>query len=185
MDDSKIIELFFERSEQAIIELSRKYDYLSKKIAFNILKNAQDSEECVNDAYLGVWNTIPPQSPTSLKAYVCKIVRSLSIKRYHSNTAIKRNSVYDVALDELENCFMSTYLVDQEFNAKETAKVIDNFLKKLDKESRVMFIRRYWYADSIEDIAEMFQTGKHNISVRLFRIRQKLKKQLTKEGVYL
>lgn len=185
MEDSKIIELFFERSEQAIVELSKKYDNVSKKIAFNILKNKQDCEECVNDAYLGVWNTVPPQRPTSLKAYVCKIVRSLSIKRYHSNTAVKRNSVYDVALDELENCFMSTSLVEQEFSAKETAKVIDNFLKKLDKESRVMFIRRYWYADSIEDIAEMFQTGNHNISVRLFRIREKLKKQLAKEGVYL
>lgn len=185
MEDSKIIELFFERSEQAIVELSKKYDYVNKRIAFNILKNNQDCEECVNDAYLGAWNTIPPQRPTSLKAYIFKIVRSLAIKKYHSNTAVKRNSTYDVALDELENCFMSAFSVDEEFNAKETAKVIDNFLKRLDKESRVMFIRRYWYADSIEDLAEMFQTGKHNISVRLFRIREKLKKQLAKEGVYL
>ncbi len=121
MDDRKIIELFFERSEQAIVELSKKYGAVCFKIAFNILNNAQDAEECVNDAYLGAWNTIPPQSPNPLLSYVCRIVRNLAIKKYHKHAAIKRNSIYDMALDELENCFPSSASVEDEFNANETA----------------------------------------------------------------
>ena len=100
LDDRKIIELFFERSEQAIIELSNKYGSVCSKVAFNILNNMQDTEECVNDAYLGTWNTIPPQKPDPLLSYVCRIVRNLALKKYHENTAQKRNSFYDVALDE-------------------------------------------------------------------------------------
>ena len=155
MDDSKIIELFYERSEQAIIELSHKYGTVCTKVANNILNDVRDTEECVNDAYLGAWNTIPPQNPNPLLSYVCRIVRNLAIKRYHSNTAKKRNSIYDVALDGL------------------------------DKESRVMFVRRYWYADSISDLAQLFHTSNHNVSVRLSRIRNKLKKHLIQEGVLL
>ena len=101
MEDSKIIELFHERSEQAIMELSKKYGTICTRIAKNILNNSLDAEECVNDAYLGAWNTIPPQKPNPLKTYICRIVRNLSIKRYHSNTSMKRNSFYDAALDEL------------------------------------------------------------------------------------
>ena len=155
MDDSKIIDLFYERSEQAIIELSQKYGTVCTKVANNILNDVRDTEECVNDAYLGAWNTIPPQNPNPLLSYVCRIVRNLAIKRYHSNTAKKRNSIYDVALDGL------------------------------DKESRVMFVRRYWYADSISDLAQLFHTSNHNVSVRLSRIRNKLKKHLIQEGVLL
>ena len=119
MEEKQIIQLFYERSEKAIIELSNKYGYLCKNIAENILRNKQDSEECVNDAFLGVWNTIPPQKPTSLKAYVLKIVRNQAIKKYHSNTAIKRNSQYDVALDELHNCFRIVSSIECEVDEKE------------------------------------------------------------------
>lgn len=182
MDDRKIIELFFERSEQAIVELSKKHGAVCFKIAFNILNNAQDAEECVNDAYLGAWNTIPPQSPNPLLSYVCRIVRNLAIKKYHKHTAIKRNSIFDVALDELENCFPSSASVEDEFNANETARIIDNFLETLDQESRIMFVRRY-YSDSIEDLAKLFRTSKNNISVRFFRVRKSMKKHLIKEGV--
>ena len=101
MDDSKIIELFFERSEQAIIELSKKYGPVFKKLALNILKSERDAEECIEDAYFGVWNTIPPQRPEHLSGYVCRVVRNTAIKKYHSNTAKKRDGEYDVALDEL------------------------------------------------------------------------------------
>ena len=185
MDDSKIIELFYERSEQAIIELSHKYGTVCTKVANNILNDVRDTEECVNDAYLGAWNTIPPQNPNPLLSYVCRIVRNLAIKRYHSNTAKKRNSIYDVALDELENCFPASNTVENEFYAEETACIIDCFLDGLDKESRVMFVRRYWYADSISDLAQFFHTSNHNVSVRLSRIRNKLKKHLIQEGVLL
>ena len=185
MDDSKIIELFYERSEQAIIELSHKYGTVCTKVANNILNDVRDTEECVNDAYLGAWNTIPPHNPNPLLSYVCRIVRNLAIKRYHSNTAKKRNSIYDVALDELENCFPASNTVENEFYAEETARIIDCFLDGLDKESRVMFVRRYWYADSISDLAQLFHTSNHNVSVRLSRIRNKLKKYLIQEGVLL
>lgn len=185
MDDRKIIELFFERSEQAIIELSNKYGAICSKVAFNILNNKQDTEECVNDAYLGTWNTIPPQNPNPLVSYVCRIVRNLAIKKYHTNIAVKRNSIYDVALDELENCFPSSASVEDEFNAVETARMINNFLANLDRENRIMFVRRYWHSDSIDDLAKLFQTSSHNISVRLFRTREKLKRHLIKEGVSL
>lgn len=182
LEDRKIIELFFERSEQAITELSNKYGFICSKIAFNILNNKQDAEECINDAYLGTWNTIPPQNPNPLLSYVCRIVRNLAIKKYHSNTAEKRNSIYDVALCELENCFPSSASVEEEFNAIETARIIDDFLKTLNQENRIMFVRRYWYSDSIDDLAKLFHTSSHNISVRLSRTREKLKKYLIKEG---
>ena len=185
LDDRKIIELFFERSEQAIIELSKKYGSVCSKVAFNILNNTQDAEECVNDAYLGTWNTIPPQNPNPLLSYVCRIVRNLAIKKYHTNTAAKRNSIYDVALDELENCFPSSVSVEDEFNAVETARIIDKFLETLDRENRIMFVRRYWHSDSIDDLAKLLHTSNHNISVRLSRTREKLKKHLIKEGVSL
>ena len=185
LDDSKIIELFYERSEQAIIELSDKYGAVCTKVANNILNDVRDTEECVNDAYLGAWNTIPPQRPNPLLSYVCRIVRNLAIKKYHANTASKRNSIYDVALDELENCFPAAETVEDEFNASETALVIDRFLETLDRDNRVMFVRRYWHSDSITDLAELFQTSNHNISVRLSRTREKLKKYLIQEGVFL
>ena len=107
MDDSKIIALFFERSEQAITELSNKYGKLCMYVANNILGNQQDAEECVNDAYLGAWNTIPPQKPNPLQAYICRIARNIAITKYHTNTAVKRNSHYDIALEELEYCLFS------------------------------------------------------------------------------
>lgn len=183
MDDREIIKLFFERSEQAITELSNKYGTVCSKIAFNILNSTQDAEECVNDAYLGVWNTVPPQDPSPLLSYVFRIVRNLSIKKYRANTAAKRNSIYDVALDELENCFPSSVSADDEFNASETARIINEFLESLDKENRIIFVRRYWYSDSITDIAKQFGRNEHNISVRLSRIREKLRKHLIKEGI--
>lgn len=183
MEDCKIIELFYQRSERAIIELSQKYGTVCTRIAKNILNNSLDAEECVNDAYLGAWNTIPPQKPNPLKTYICRIVRNLSIKRYHSNTSMKRNSFYDAALDELENSIPSGKTVESELSAKELAQIIDDFLDTLDKENRVIFVRRYWYSDSIADIAERFDISNNNVSVRLSRTREKLKKYLKKEGV--
>ncbi len=185
MDDSKIIELFFERSEQAIVELSNKYGDACKKIALNILKNVHDAEECVNDAYLGAWNTIPPEKPSPLFAYICRIVRNLSIKRYHQNTAKKRNSYYDVALDELEDCLPDATTVEDEVNANELSALLDDFLDLLDKTNRIMFVRRYWFSDSVSDIASMFNMSKHNVTVRLARTREKLRQYLTKKGVQI
>ena len=183
MEDKRIIELFFERSEQAINELSAKYGEICHKVAVNILKNHYDADECVNDAYLAAWNTIPPETPNPLLTYICRIVRNLSVKRYHKNTAQKRNSYYDAALDELENCFPSATTVQDEINAMELAKMIDDFLDSLDKTNRIMFVRRYWFSDSITDIAAMYGMNNHAVTVRISRTREKLRRYLTERGV--
>lgn len=185
MDDSKIIELFYRRSEQAIEELGKKYGKVCAQIAYNILRDTRDSEECVNDTYLGVWNTVPPQKPDPLRTYVYRIVRNLSIAKYHAKTAQKRNSFYDVALEELDACLASGFSVESELSAKQLPILIDRFLDTLDQKSRVMFVRRYWYADSITAIAEKFHMKPNNVSVHLSRTRNKLKKYLVKEGYVL
>ena len=184
MDDSRIIELFYARSEDAIAELSKKYGPYCLTVAKNILNNTEDAEECVNDAYLGVWNTIPPQRPDPLLSYVCRIVRNLALKKYHENTAQKRNSIYDVALDEIADCIPAPFSVEDEIMAKEVAGIINGFLETLDRQSRIMFIRRYWHADSIEELAALFHRSRHYISVRLSRTRKALKQHLEKEGVF-
>lgn len=183
LEDSRIINLFFDRSEQAISELSIKYGTVCTRVARNILNNNLDAEECVNDAYLGAWNTIPPQNPNPLLTYVCRIVRNLAIKKYHVNTAVKRNSFYDAALDELEECISSAITVESELSAKEFSRVIDKFLDTLDVENRVMFVLRYWYSDSIPVIAQKFHISCNNVSVRLLRTREKLKNYLKKEEI--
>lgn len=185
MDDNEIIALFYARSEQAIIELSNKYGKLCKHIAKNILCNDQDADECVNDAYLGVWNSIPPQKPYPLSTYIFRIVRNISIAKYHANTAVKRNSHYDIALEELENCLCSPVTVESALSARELPRLIDRFLDSLDVRSRVMFVRRYWYGDSVNEIAEKFQIRPNTVSVQLSRIRDKLHNFLSKEGYIL
>lgn len=183
MDDSTIIELFFERSEKAITELSNKYGILCKYIANNIVNCDSDAEECVNDTYLAVWNTVPPKSPSPLKAYICRIARNIALKKYHSNTALKRNTQYDVSLSELEGCFSVSDEIDNYFNAKETAKIISQFLEEQPMQTRVMFIKRYFYCESLDIIAKHFKTSKHYVSVKLSRTREKLKTYLSERGV--
>lgn len=185
MEDRQIIELFFARSEQAITELSGKYGPVCRRVALNILNSEADAEECVNDSWLAVWRTIPPQRPDPLLTYVCRIVRNLATKRYHANTARKRYSPYDVALDELEACLPSADHPEDALDAHELARSIDRFLAGLDRDSRVMFVRRYWYGDPPAHIAKHFGVTSHYISVRLSRLREKLRKHLTEEGVFL
>ena len=183
LEDSKIISLFFERSEQAVEELNRKYGPAVKKTAANILSDRLDVEECVNDTYLRVWNSIPPQNPNPLVSYVCKIARNLAIDRYHANKAEKRNESFDLVLEEMEECIPSGMNVETEYDAKELTASINRFLSTLNREDRFLFVRRYWYGDSIADLAAMTKGNTDRISVRLFRIREKLKKSLVKEGL--
>ena len=185
LEDSRIIALFYERSEQAIYELSKKYGAAVQKTAANILNNAQGAEECVNDTYLGVWNSIPPQNPKPLVTYVCKIARNLAISKLRASTAVKRNSSYDAALDELEEAVPALENVETEFAARELSAAISQFLDTLSYADRFMFVRRYWYADPVSDIAAMMHTGSHRVSVRLSRTRNKLQHYLTKEGLLL
>lgn len=183
MEDQKIIALFFARSEQALSALAEKYDKLCKKVARNIVKNEQDSEECVNDGYLAVWETIPPQEPDPLAVYVCRIVRNVAVNRYHANTAQKRNSFYDVSLEELEDCLGSWDDLDEEMAVRELSELLNCFLETLSQENRVLFLRRYWFADSVADIAERFQMNSNSVSARLFRLREKLRAYLVEQGV--
>ncbi len=185
MEDGTIVELYWQRNESAIAETASKYGNYLHSISYRILANAEDAEECVNDTYLAVWNTVPPKRPDPLVSYVCRIVRNLALKKYHANTAKKRNSTYDVALEEIADCFPAAASVEEALEAKETAALINAFLETLDEAGRVLFVRRWWYSESIEALAALFQTSRHNVSVRLSRIRKALKKYLEKEGVSL
>ncbi|MGM9619138.1 MAG: RNA polymerase sigma factor [Oscillospiraceae bacterium] len=185
MQDQEILRLFFERSEQAIAELEKKYGTLCRRIASNILRSEQDAEECVSDAYLAVWNAIPPERPAPLSAYVCRIVRNLAVKRYHANTARKRNSFYDVALEELEECLSAPETAETALSARELTRLLDAFLDTLEERDRFLFVRRYWYADSVAALAADFGISENNASVRLSRLRGKLKSYLRKEGFFL
>ena len=183
MTDEEIIALFFERSEQAISELTAKHGSAVKRVALNILNDTEDAEECVNDTWLAAWNSIPPNRPDPLKTYVCRIARNLAAKKFHANQAKKRSSQYALALDELAECLPDRDTVEDIVAAKELAAFIDGFLDTLSYEDRFLFMRRYWYADPLPEIARMAGMSYGNAAVRLYRVREKLKKQLLKEGV--
>lgn len=182
MDDSLIIELYFARNEQAIEKTQEKYGKLCHSIAYNVLNSHEDAVECVNDAYLGVWNTIPPKKPNNLKAYICKIVRNLSLKKFASMHRQKRSQDMVVSLSELEeilpNEAIAPNVSDQQLGA-----LISKFLHGENEAVRNVFIRKYWFFDSIEDIAKRYSFSKSKVKSMLYHTRLKLKEFLTKEGV--
>lgn len=185
MEDTRIIELFFERDQQAIQELDTKYGKVCHKLSYNIVNNRYDAEECVNDAYLGAWNTIPPTKPQSLQAYICKIVRNISLKLLYRNEAAKRKSVCEVAMQEMEAYLPAQNMVEAEIEAKELAAIIDAFLDTLSVENRIIFMRRYAYFDTYAEIASRVGLSEKNVSVRLARIRRKMKKYLMERKVFV
>ncbi|MBQ4652201.1 MAG: sigma-70 family RNA polymerase sigma factor [Oscillospiraceae bacterium] len=184
MEDKRIIDLFFARSELAIEALAAKYGALCRRIAVNILGDAQDAEECVNDTYLGVWNAVPPQKPDPLRSFVCRIARNLSISRYHINTAMKRNSHYDVALEELDGLLCGG-TAEEALDEKELSCSINRFLDLQDEKTRVMFVLRYYHACPLAEIASKMGLRPNNVSVRLLRTRDKLREHLREEGYIL
>ena len=185
IDDAKIIEMFFERSEQAIQVLDNKYGKIFHRFSYNIVNSIQDAEECVNDAYLAVWRTIPPAKPNPLLSYILKIVRNLSLKIYWKKGASKRSSTYTIALQEIEACIADHNTVEDKIEARELARIIESFLDTMPLENRVIFIRRYWFSDSYKDIAELVGLSEKNISVRLTRIRSKMKQYLIERKVLI
>ena len=185
IDDEKIIDLFFNRSEKAIQELDIKYGKVCHKLSYNILNNKQDAEECVNDAYLGAWNAIPPTRPNPLLSYIVKIVRNISLKIYWRKEAAKRSGHYKIALEEIEGYITDQKTVEDEIEARELARIIEEFLDTLTVENRVIFMRRYWFADSYKDIAEFVGLSEKNISVRLTRMREKMKQYLIEREVFV
>ena len=183
MDDEAIIALFFERSQQAIGELDQKYGKACRGLSRNILGSPQDAEECVNDAYLGAWNAIPPARPSPLLAYLCRIVRNLSLKCWERRGAAKRGGAYTVALEEIEGCVADLRTPEGEAEARELTRAIEGFLDTLTMENRVIFLRRYWFADSCGDIARRVGLTEKSVSVRLTRIRRKLREYLKEREV--
>ena len=184
MDDNAIIELFFARSEQAIRELDKKYGKVCHSLAYNILHSRQDAEECVNDAYLGVWDAVPPARPDPLLAFLCRIVRNLSLMRYHADKAAKRGGgSCTVELEELEGCLALPHTVEEDMEEQELIRLIEDFLETLSQENRVLFIRRYWFSDSYEEIAARTGLSGKNVSVRLTRIRKQLRHYFKERGV--
>ncbi|MDO5409664.1 MAG: RNA polymerase sigma factor [Lachnospiraceae bacterium] len=184
MDDNKIIRLYMERSEQAISETSVKYGRYCHFIAFNILQNDNDAEECVNDTYLRTWNSIPPKQPNRLQTFLGKITRNLALNRYEKQSAKKRGSgLIPVILDELGECISSEARTENIVDELAVKDILDSFLRKLPAETRKIFVRRYWYMDSVKDIAAAYKLSESNVTVTLFRTRKKLKELFEKEGI--
>lgn len=184
MDDLSIIELYFERDEQAIQETDKKYGRLCFNVAINVLGDDEDSEECVNDTYLSVWNKIPPTRPNNFKAFICKITRNLSLKKLQYNKAIKRTPESLVSFSELENVLPDNSIVSNIENA-EIGKLISEFLMHEKPDARAVFIRKYWFFDSVEDIATRYSFSESKIKSLLYHTRSRLRDYLRKEGVEL
>ena len=185
MDDEKIIELFWERSEQAISETADKYGGICRKIAWNILGNEEDTQECVNDTYLGAWNSIPPRRPGALRAYLCRIARNQAVKKYRLNTAAKRTCELTCVLEELEDCIPapSSWEVEDQIEARELAEDLEEFLDTLKERDRLVFLRRYWFAQPVKSISRECGVTEHHAAVILERSRKKLKCFLEERGV--
>jgi len=183
MDDKQIMHLLLIRAESAIEAMAAGYGKRLYRIAMHILGSSRDAEECVNDTYLALWDTIPPQKPDPLCAYAYRTGRNIALKRLRSNTALQRNSAYDLSLDELADCIPAGDLWDR-MEAKELGQLLNRFLDTQTGENRILFLRRYWFGDSVKDIARSFGLKEGTVSVRLNRIRARLKDYLNKEGYY-
>lgn len=182
MTDNEIVDLFFVRNENAISESKSKYGTGLRHIANNILHNAEDSEECENETYLKAWNTIPPNEPRSyLFAYLAKIIRALAINRFKASTAQKRNAEFCELSREIEMCIPSSLSTEAEYDSKKLSETVNAFLQTLPQERCNIFIRRYWFGDSIRDIAARCALSEGKVKSVLFRTRNELKIYLEKE----
>lgn len=185
LEDIDIIDLFWSRNEDAIRVTDMKYGRLCKKIAHNILSLPEDADECVNDAYLGVWNAIPHERPNIFSAFLCRIVRNVSIKRYEYIHAQKRNPGVVVSLEELYECISgepSEDTMESEFNDNVLREAINRFLDSLSEEARNVFIRRYWFFDPVKEIGLKYGMSTSKVDAILVRTRKKLKQFLIREG---
>jgi RNA polymerase sigma factor (sigma-70 family) len=186
LEDSKIVDLYWERSEAAIDETANKYSRYCHSISFNILHNTEDAEECVNDTYLRAWNAIPPNRPNCFSVFLGKITRNLSLDKYKKYTARKRGlGQTELTLSELDECIPIKSNVEQSIDEKDLVKILNSFLESLPKQKRIMFIQRYWYLMSIKAIAEDSNYSESKVKSTLFRTRNALKCILEKEGITL
>ena len=177
LSDEKIVHMYFMRDEQAIRETDQKYGKLCMQISMNIVNSRPDAEECVNDGYLKTWNSIPPTRPASLGAFVCRIVRNLSINRLRDLRAAKRNRELTVSLSELEDCI---HLPDEAVG--KLPELLNGFLATLNREDRALFMGRYWYSCSVGELAKRLGITANAASQRLHRIRESLRAYLEEGG---
>ena len=182
MDDRTIINLLWNRAESALSALAGRFGRGLYQLACNILGNPQDAEESVSDTYLAVWNAIPPDRPEKLPPYVYRIGRNRALNRRRENTALKRGSSYDLSLEELAESLPGGDL-EETVDARFLGQSIDLFLSRLSSTNRILFLRRYWFGDSVQELAAAFHMKPNAVSVRLSRIRSDLRKHLCKEGI--
>ena len=180
MDDNQIIALYWQRNEQAISEIETKYGSYCRSIVYGILQNGADTEECINDTWLRAWDAIPPQKPARLSAFLGRIARNLALDRYDYNHAAKRSGSFDQLLSELNECI--PYSRD-DFARMELTQILNSFFRTLPEAHRNLFLRRYWYCESIEELGRRYRMSQSAVKSRLFRTRNKLKAYLEKEGV--
>ena len=184
MDDRQIIALYNERSEAALSETAKKYGRYCRSIAYNILSNEEDCEECVNDTWLKAWEAIPPQCPDSLPAFLGRITRNLALNRYKHNTREKRGGGQTpLVLEELADCIPGGSNAETAAEEALLVEVLNRFLEGLPVQKRKIFLRRYWYMSSVKEIAADFGLSESNVKMTLLRTRSKLKQTLEKEGI--
>lgn len=181
MDDKQIIALFEARSQDAILEAKRKYDPLCRALAGKLLRSEEDVEECLADTYLALWNAIPPAKPAPLSAFLAKITRNLAMKRLEHLSADKRGKEVTVSFDELDGCIPFGPIPETVVEEKALRQAIVDFLQKQSKQNRIIFLRRYYFFDSVKEIAEHLGCGEELVKSSLMRTRRKLKSYLIKE----
>ncbi len=185
MEDETIVALYWDRNEQAVAETEKKYDRYLTVIANNILADIEDSRECVNDTYLHAWNSMPPQKPALLSTYLGRITRQVSIDRWRKRKAMKRNiPIYNQTLEELSDCIPDSCGPEQTAENNRLSAILDDWLHSLPIETRRVFLCRYYYSDSIRDIAAYASMTEAKVKSMLFRTRQQLCKRLEKEGIF-
>lgn len=183
MEDRRIVELFLARAEEAISALNQKYGRLCRRIAMNILHNESDAEECEADTALAVWNTVPPNEPDPLMPYVCRIARNLALDRYRYNHAARRGGGAEVLLSEIGDIVSDTAGAEDDAMAAVTAAAVSDFLRGQKKEDRRLFVRRYFHGDSVDGIAREMGISPNAASVKLHRMRTRLRAFLTERGI--
>lgn len=183
MDDNIIVDLYFQRSEKAIIETATKYGNYCYSIAYNILSSNEDAEESMNDTYNDAWNSIPPHRPSILATFLGKITRRISIDRWRKRNAEKRGGgEIPLVLDELQDCIANVTSVEEEYEKQHLSDVINTFVKSLPETEQKVFLCRYWYVDSISSISKQFGFSESKVKSMLLRTREKLRLVLIKEG---
>lgn len=185
LSDNEIVELYWKKDERAISATDEKYRQFLFTIAYNIVHDSQDCEECLNDTYLGTWNRIPPTRPNVFQAFLGRIMRNIAVNRYKHNTAAKRiPSEMTVSLEELENCLRSDLSLEDEVAISRLSEALNGYLRELDERERLIFMCRYYYADKMSEIADMLGVSRNTVTKYLDDIREGLKSHLIKEGVW-